>query len=197
MIVNSDFASKTTAGFSKKIGKSTHFKQFGLKDPTWIYKLAFLWCNKGLWCLLSLFSNKTLFHLVFASLRMKQICCKYSDTCAVFWRSLCPCSIINQSELLELLWLTVVVGLVRVRHQPAVVWPRWHSVGDPVVVVVIVALVSLPVFVRVQLRAVDYERAIILGVLMAVTVAAGCREEERDTFNQAWKRVKYRGRKCQ
>lgn len=79
--------------------------------------------------------------------------------------------------------LTVVVGLVRVRHQPAVVGPRRHRVGDPVVVVVIVALVSLPVFVRVQLRAVDYERAIILGVLMAVAIAAG--GGERDTFDEA------------
>lgn len=77
--------------------------------------------------------------------------------------------------------LTVVVGLVRVRHQPAVVGPRRHRVGDPVVVIVIVALVSLPVFVRVQLRAVDYERAIILGVLMAVAIAAGGERETRPT----------------
>lgn len=86
--------------------------------------------------------------------------------------------------------LTVVVGLVRVRHQPAVVWPRRHGVRDAVVVVVIVALVSLPVFVRVQLRAVDHEWAIILGVLMAVAVAAGGREDERDAFNEVRERAK-------
>lgn len=75
--------------------------------------------------------------------------------------------------------LTVVVGLVWIRYQPAVVRPWWHDVRDAIVVVVIVALVSLPVFVRVQLGAIDYERAIILGVLMTVAVTAG--EETRAT----------------
>lgn len=90
--------------------------------------------------------------------------------------------------------LTVVVGLVRVRHQPAVVGPRRHRVGDPVVVVVIVALVSLPVFVRVQLRAVDYERAIILGVLMAVAIAAGGGGERH--VQRGVSTNQSRGRKC-
>lgn len=69
--------------------------------------------------------------------------------------------------------LTVVVGLVGVWHQPAVVWPRGHNIGDPVVVVVIIALVAQPVFVCVQLGAVDHEWAIILGILVTVAITTG------------------------
>lgn len=118
----------------------------------------------------------------------------------VFQRSLCVCGTTDHHDKSlrsapQNDRLTVVVGLVRVRHQPAVVGPRRHSVGDPVVVVVIVALVPLPVFVRVQLRAVDYERAIILGVLMAVAVAAGGEERERHV-QRGVSKSQSRGRKC-
>lgn len=66
--------------------------------------------------------------------------------------------------------LTVVINLVRVWYQPAVVWSWWFSVRDPIVVVVIVALVTHPVFVRVQLGAIYHERAIILGILVTVAI---------------------------
>lgn len=71
--------------------------------------------------------------------------------------------------------LTVVVNLVGVRYQPAVVRSRWKNVRDPIIVVVVVTLVADPVFVCVQLRAIDHEWAIILGIL--VTVAITTREE--------------------
>lgn len=69
--------------------------------------------------------------------------------------------------------LTVVVDLVGVRHQPAVVGSRWQNVRDAVVVVVIVALVTQPVFVCVKLRAIDHQRAIIFGILVTVAIATG------------------------
>lgn len=69
--------------------------------------------------------------------------------------------------------LTVVVNLVRVWYQPAVVWSRWQCVGDPIVVVVIVTLVTQPVFVCVQLGAIDHEWAIILGILVTVAITTG------------------------
>lgn len=69
--------------------------------------------------------------------------------------------------------LTVVVNLVRIRHQPAVVWSRWHNVRDPIVVVVVITFVTQPVFVSVQLGAVDHERAVVLGILVTVAITTG------------------------
>lgn len=69
--------------------------------------------------------------------------------------------------------LTVVVNLVWVWHQSAVVWSRWQNVRDPVVVIVIVALVTESVFVCVQLGAIDHEWAIVLGILVTVAITTG------------------------
>lgn len=69
--------------------------------------------------------------------------------------------------------LTVVVNLVRVWYQATVVWSRWYSVWDPIVVIVIVTLVTQPVFVSVQLGAIDHIRAIILGILVTVAITTG------------------------
>lgn len=66
--------------------------------------------------------------------------------------------------------LTVVINLVRVRYQATIVWSGRDSVRDPIVVVVIIALVALPVFVSVQLGAIDHERAIVLGILVTVAI---------------------------
>lgn len=69
--------------------------------------------------------------------------------------------------------LTVVVGLVWVRYQPAVVWSRRQNVGDTVTVIVVVALVAQAVFVGVQLGAVDHQWAIVLGILVTIAIATG------------------------
>lgn len=69
--------------------------------------------------------------------------------------------------------LTVVVSLVRVWNQPAVVWSWRQNVGDAVVVIVVIALVPQAVFVGVLLRAVDHQRAVVLGVLVTVAIATG------------------------
>lgn len=81
--------------------------------------------------------------------------------------------------------LTVVVNLVGVRHQPAVVWSRRQGVRDPVVVVIVVALVTEPVFVGVQLGAVDHERAIILGILVTVAITTGEETQSHDVNKEA------------
>lgn len=69
--------------------------------------------------------------------------------------------------------LTVVVRLLRVRHQPAVVRSWRLDIGDAVAVVVVVALVPQAVLVRVQLGAVDHQGTVVLGVLVTVAIAAG------------------------
>lgn len=65
---------------------------------------------------------------------------------------------------------TIQVLLQRVGDQPAVVRARWQQVWDAVVVVVIVALVSLSVFVSVQLGAVDDSWAVVPGILVTVAI---------------------------
>lgn len=66
--------------------------------------------------------------------------------------------------------LTVVIDLVWVWYQTAIVRSRRQSVRDPIVVVVIVALITQPVFVCVQLRAIDHEWAVILCILVTVAI---------------------------
>ena len=81
--------------------------------------------------------------------------------------------------------LTVVVNLVGVGHQPAVVWSWRQSVRDPVVVVIVVALVTEPVFVGVQLGAVDHEWAIILGILVTVAITTEEETQSHDVNKEA------------
>lgn len=69
--------------------------------------------------------------------------------------------------------LTVVVSLVRVWYQPTVVWSRWYAVRDPIVVIIIITLVTQPVFVSIQLGAIDNVRAIVLRILVTIAITTG------------------------
>lgn len=66
---------------------------------------------------------------------------------------------------------TVRVLLQRVGDQTAVIGTGGQQVRDAVVVIVIVALVSLAVFVSVQLGAVDNGRTVVPRVLVSVAIA--------------------------
>lgn len=75
---------------------------------------------------------------------------------------------------------TIRIFLVGVGHQAAIVRAGRHVVGDPVVVVIVVAFVPQAVVVGIQLGAVGDLRAVVFGVLMTVPVAGQDRKRQSE-----------------
>lgn len=69
--------------------------------------------------------------------------------------------------------LTVVIYLVRVGHQPAVIWSRRQCVRNTVIIIIIVTFISQSVFICVQLGAVNYQWAVVFAILVTITIAEG------------------------
>lgn len=66
---------------------------------------------------------------------------------------------------------TIRILLQRVGDQTAVIRTRWQQVWDPIVVIVVITLVSLSIFVSIQLRAVDDSWAVVPRVLVTIAIA--------------------------
>ncbi len=69
--------------------------------------------------------------------------------------------------------LTVVIYLVRVGHQPAVIWSRRQCVRNTVIIIIIVTFISQSIFICVQLGAVNYQWAVVFAILVTITIAEG------------------------
>jgi len=65
---------------------------------------------------------------------------------------------------------TVRILLQRVGDQTAVVRTRWQQVWNTIIIIIIIALVSLSIFVGVQLRAVDDSWAVVPRVLVTIAI---------------------------
>lgn len=65
---------------------------------------------------------------------------------------------------------TIRILLQRVGDQTAVIRTRWQQVWDPIVVIVVITLVSLSIFVSIQLRAVDDSWAVVPRVLVTIAI---------------------------
>lgn len=80
--------------------------------------------------------------------------------------------------------LTVVIYLVRVGYQPAVIWSRRQCVRNTVIIIIIVTFISQPVFICVQLGAVNYQWAVVFAILVTITIAEG---DKKWCYRSAWR----------